>query len=162
MTPLHAGLIALHTPWGWRGALIEGASGCGKSDLALRAIHQGFRLVADDRVLVWRSGDHLYGRAPETLSGLLEIRGQGIRQFPSLDFCRIGLFVRCGEAERLPDPLTKTHLGLSVPVLTLAPLESSAPSRLRGALEHLGAGTEGAYQALLFCGDAPRPGGDPR
>lgn len=162
MTPLHAGLIALHTSRGWRGALIQGPSGCGKSDLALRALGQGFRLVADDRVLVWRSGDRLYGRAPDSLKGLLEVRGQGVQQFPVLDFCRIGLFVRCGAAERLPDPEVTAHLGLSVPVLTLAPLESSAPSRLRSALEHLGAGTEGAYQAVLSSGSAPRPGGDPR
>ena len=162
MTPLHAGLIALHTDRGWRGALIQGPSGCGKSDLALRALDEGFRLVADDRVLVWRSANQLYGRAPPTLAGLLEIRGQGISRFPALDFCRIGLFVNCGEPERMPEPALADHLGLTVPVLTLAPLESSAPSKLRRALQHLGAGTEGAYQALLSSGDAPRPGGDPR
>ena len=162
MTPIHAGLIALHTSGGWRGALIQGPSGCGKSDLALRALSEGFRLVADDRVLVWRCGDQLYGRAPRTLAGLLEVRGQGIGRFQALDFCRIGLFVTCGPPERLPEPAFSDHLGLTLPLLTLAPLESSAPSRLRRALQHLGAGTEGAYQALLFSGDAPRPGGDPR
>ena len=50
---------------GWRGALIEGPSGAGKSDLALRALDAGFRLVADDRVVVWTSGGRLFGRAPD-------------------------------------------------------------------------------------------------
>ncbi len=46
---LHAGLVALRLEGVWRGALIAGPSGVGKSDLALRAIEAGFRLVADDR-----------------------------------------------------------------------------------------------------------------
>ena len=50
---LHAGLLAIYLNGAWRGVLIEGASGAGKSDLAIRLLEQGFRLVADDRVLVW-------------------------------------------------------------------------------------------------------------
>ncbi len=75
---LHGGLIARRQNGFWRGALIEGASGSGKSDLALRAIDQGFRLVADDRVVVFPAGGRLYGRAPETLAGLIEVRGVGV------------------------------------------------------------------------------------
>jgi len=40
---LHAGLIALRAGGAWRGALIIGASGTGKSDLMLRAIDYGAR-----------------------------------------------------------------------------------------------------------------------
>ena len=46
----HAGLIALWDAGVWRGALIEGVSGAGKSDLMLRALQAGWTLVADDRV----------------------------------------------------------------------------------------------------------------
>ena len=59
---LHAGLVARRQDGYWRGVLIEGASGAGKSDLALRALDHGFRLVADDRVVVWASGGALYGQ----------------------------------------------------------------------------------------------------
>ena len=45
--PLHATTVACVTPQGWRGVLIQGPSGVGKSDLALRLIGQGWRLVAD-------------------------------------------------------------------------------------------------------------------
>jgi serine kinase of HPr protein (carbohydrate metabolism regulator) len=45
----HAGLVATRLGGRWRGALIEGPSGTGKSDLANRMIATGFRLVADDR-----------------------------------------------------------------------------------------------------------------
>ena len=74
----HAGLVALRLGGSWQGVLIEGPSGSGKSDLALRAIEAGFRLVADDRVLVWTSEGRNYGRAPDALAGLLESRGAGV------------------------------------------------------------------------------------
>ncbi|MBM3488544.1 MAG: hypothetical protein FJX67_18250, partial [Alphaproteobacteria bacterium] len=45
---LHATCIAVDGI----GVLVRGASGAGKSDLALRLIDAGARLVADDQVLV--------------------------------------------------------------------------------------------------------------
>jgi serine kinase of HPr protein (carbohydrate metabolism regulator) len=77
----HAGLVALRLDGLWRGALIEGPSGGGKSDLALRAIEAGFRLVADDRVVVWTSGGALFGRAPDPIRELIESPN---RRSPSL------------------------------------------------------------------------------
>jgi serine kinase of HPr protein (carbohydrate metabolism regulator) len=78
----HAGLIAHRVAGTWRGALVEGPSGVGKSDLALRALDQGFVLVADDRTLVFVSGGELYGRAPDALAGLVEARGLGVLPQP--------------------------------------------------------------------------------
>ena len=92
---LHAGLVALRLDGYWRGVLILGPSGAGKSDLALRALGAGFRLVADDRVVVWRSGGVLFGRAPEPLLGLLEARGHGIVRETPLAVAQIGLAVTC-------------------------------------------------------------------
>jgi serine kinase of HPr protein (carbohydrate metabolism regulator) len=132
----HAGLIARRWNGPWRGVLVEGAAGAGKSDLALRALSEGFRLVADDRVLIWRSGDRLYGRAPETLAGLLELRGLGVVRIEALPFCEIVLVVRAGEPERLPDPAFADILGLRVPLQILRLGESSAPAKLGRALSH--------------------------
>lgn len=140
--PRHAGLIALRQDGLWRGALIEGPSGVGKSDLALRALDAGFRLVADDRVIVFTAGGRLYGKAPETLSGLLEVRGLGIVDTAALPFCEIALVIRCvadpDAVERLPDPRSATITGVSVPVFTLWPREPSAPLKIRRMMQSLG------------------------
>ena len=138
---LHAGLIAL--PWAgrWRGALLLGASGVGKSDLALRCLDLGFHLVADDRVVLWASGDGLYGAAPDSLSGLLEARGLGILHLPYRPWARISLAIDCvpsGEAERMPDFQPFEALDRRVSKLSLACQEASAPAKLRRALIGLG------------------------
>ena len=159
---LHAGLIAARGPDGWRGVLIEGPSGAGKSDLALRALSQGFHLVADDRTVVWASGGALYGRAPASLAGLMEIRGLGVLPQTALRLCRIALCVRDGSSDRLPDPSWVNYVGLNVPLMILPLLESSTPAKLGRALLHLGAGAEGAYLGGLAAGFTPRPGGDSR
>ncbi|WP_374659217.1 HPr kinase/phosphorylase [Phenylobacterium sp.] len=156
----HAGLIARRLEGVWKGVLIVGASGAGKSDLTLRALGEGFRLVADDRVVVWASGGTLYGRAPETLAGLIEARGVGIQVEPAINFCRIALSVRCGPYERMPEPDFEEYAGLSIPTISIEPFEASAPAKLGRALQHLGAGAEGAYQDALAA--PPRPGGDSR
>ena len=138
----HAGLIARRIAGAWRGALIEGPSGVGKSDLALRALDQGFSLVADDRVLVFVSNGKLFGRALETLEGLIEARGVGVLSQPCRPFCRIDLLVRCVDrpqaVERLPDPMFEVIEGVSTPVLQLWPLEPAAPGKIRRMFEHLG------------------------
>jgi serine kinase of HPr protein (carbohydrate metabolism regulator) len=141
---LHGGLVALRLGGRWRGALILGPSGAGKSDLALRALDSGFRLVADDRAVVWTSGGALYGRAPDPLSGLIEARGTGVVAAPAVALAEIVLAVRCvrpGETiERMPEPEAETIAGTAVPLTRIDPREASAPAKLRRALLHLGHG----------------------
>lgn len=151
---LHAGLIALRSGGRWRGALVFGPSGSGKSDLALRAQDLGFRLVADDRTLVWTSGGRLFGRAPNVLRGKLEIRGAGVVRLPWLDLCRIDLAVTAGEPERMPEPEWFSMLGRETPRLRLRLTEASAPHRIADALCRLGADGEESYQVRL---PAPAP-----
>lgn len=130
----HAGLIARRRGGLWRGVLIEAPSGAGKSDLAIRALDHGFRLVADDRVLLWSAGGRLYGRAPDILAGQIEVRGQGIVQVAPLAFSEIALLVRLGPVERLPDPESATLLGAEIPLLCVDPFEVSAPHKIVLAL----------------------------
>ena len=138
----HASLVAMRLSGRWRGALIEGPSGTGKSDLAVRMMVSGFRLVADDRVVVWTSGGRLFGRAPEPLTGLLEARGVGIIPATPLDFAQISLLVVCRKApdkvERMPEGRPEDIMGVAIPRIELWPFEAAGPAKLRRALEHLG------------------------
>ena len=162
---LHAGLVALRLEGLWRGALITGPSGAGKSDLALRALEAGFRLVADDRTLVWASGGQLYGRAPDALAGLIEARGLGVTPERALAFAQIVLVVRCAEApqiERTPAPEVATVANLAIPLSYLNAREPSAAAKLRRALQHLGAGAQQAYQPTSRGGGDRAGTGDTR
>lgn len=140
----HAGLVALRLHGYWRGVLIEGPSGSGKSDLALRAVNEGFGLVADDRVLLWTSGGRLHGRAPDPIAGLLESRGLGVLPAPTLPFAEIVLVLRCEASadavERFPTGETLDCLDLRLPLRPLWPFDPAAPAKMRRALEHLGHG----------------------
>lgn len=139
----HAGLTALRLGGDWLGVLIEGPSGSGKSDLALRAMAEGFRPVADDRVLVWLSGGKVWGRAPDSLSGLMESRGVGVLPFTPIPYARIVLAIRCEASpeavERFPKGETLDLGGVTVPLRPLWPFDPAASAKLRRSLEHLGA-----------------------
>jgi serine kinase of HPr protein (carbohydrate metabolism regulator) len=132
----HAGLIAARAGGAWRGVLIEGPPGAGKSDLAIRTLAQGFQLVADDRVALWVSAGRLFGRAPEALAGLLEVRGLQVVTVAALPLAEVALAVRYGTPERIPDPAFTELLGVSVPLIELDLREASAPAKLSRALSH--------------------------
>ena len=139
----HAGLIARFDPPWWRGVLIEGPSGTGKSDLALRLLDQGWALVADDQCELWASDGRVYGRAADTLKGLIEIRGLGIGPVVVRDLAPIALVARCAdpaEVERMPDGETVNLLNQPLPLLKIAALHASAPMKLGHALTRLGLG----------------------
>ena len=61
------------------GVLITGASGVGKSEVALDLVQRGHQLIADDAVSLTRTdGAMLTGSCEPALKGYLEIRGLGI------------------------------------------------------------------------------------
>lgn len=61
------------------GVLIKGASGVGKSEVALSLINRGHRLIADDTTefQLTKAGE-IVGCCPATLQDFLEVRGLGI------------------------------------------------------------------------------------
>ena len=119
---IHASAVLV----GARAVLIRGPSGAGKSRLAFDLILAGRTgqippavLVGDDRVHLWTSaGQLMVGPAPQ-LSGLIEVRGLGIRRCAFAAEAPLGLVVdlAASDAERLPAPeklLTRIH-GVEVP-----------------------------------------------
>lgn len=60
------------------GVLLIGASGIGKSELALGLINRGHRLIADDSVYFERGDDKVIGSCSDVLQDFLEVRGLGI------------------------------------------------------------------------------------
>lgn len=128
-------------------ALIRGAPGSGKSDLALRCLAQPSSelisgeamLVADDQVLVTPTNGRLVLGCPETIKGLLEVRGLGIIAVPTRNEAELELLVDLvprNEVERLPDPNARAELmGVEIRRLAVAAFEASAPLKLLLALQ---------------------------
>ncbi|HEX8216466.1 MAG TPA: HPr kinase/phosphatase C-terminal domain-containing protein [Allosphingosinicella sp.] len=128
---VHASCVAI----GGRGVLLFGASGRGKSDLALRLIDRGAGLVSDDYTLVRAWEGRLYGSAPPAIAGKLEVRGVGIAAIESIAEAPVCLVVELdSEPERLPEPHRRSFLGQELPAIALAALEASAPIKLELAL----------------------------
>jgi len=140
---LHATAVALDG----RAVLLRGPSGSGKSDLALRLIDAGARLVADDQSALSRRGDTLVVCAPATIAGLIEVRGVGIVRLDALAEAPVWLIadlVPAAGIERLPPRRAETILGIAVPLIEIAPFEASAAAKLRLALRVLaGSGLPG-------------------
>jgi serine kinase of HPr protein (carbohydrate metabolism regulator) len=121
---IHATAIAIEG----MGLLIEGASGSGKTSLALAAIEklQGNNrfaaLVADDQCLLEVANGRLITTCPPSLLGRAEMRGHGIVKQKSLDAVIIDAVIHLVDQtglERMPKPET-THLnGIELPVYQL-------------------------------------------
>jgi serine kinase of HPr protein (carbohydrate metabolism regulator) len=145
MERIHATCVALRSGRRWRAALLRGPPGSGKSDLALRLIDGGARLVADDQTELMRKGKALFASSPATIAGLIEARGIGI-----VKLARDQLVARAPvvllvdltspeRVERLPQQARERLLGVDLPVLVVAPFEASAGAKLRLALTRIAA-----------------------
>ena len=138
--PTLAGMETVHATAvdiGGKGVLLRGPSGSGKSDLALRLVDAGALLVADDCVILSRRGGEVVAAAPATIAGRMEVRGLGIVRVPSAGPSPVRLvadLVRPEEVERLPKAAETVLLGVAIPLMHLAPFETSAPAKLRLAL----------------------------
>ena len=113
---VHGAAVAL----AGRGVLILGASGSGKSGLALALIGRGAALVADDRVVLTRRGDALVARAPERLAGLIEARGFGLLRLVSVAEAPLVVAVDLDRAPtaRMPQSVTITYLGTHIELIS--------------------------------------------
>lgn len=136
MTAAEASIHASAVLVGTRAVLIRGPSGAGKSRLAFDLILAGRAgqippavLVGDDRVHLWTGSGQLMVRPAPVLSGLIEIRGLGIRRCEFTAQAILGLVVdlAASDAERLPAP-EKLQACLHGVLLPRIPVETGFPA----------------------------------
>jgi serine kinase of HPr protein (carbohydrate metabolism regulator) len=141
-TLLYGTCVAL----GRTAALLQGPSGSGKSDLALRFVQQTppelqAALVADDQVQIEARHGTLFASSPKALAGRIEVRGIGIVTLPFRDEAELKLVVQLSEPHdvpRLPAEMQAEPLcGVALPAIFLAPFEASAPLKLVLALQRI-------------------------
>jgi serine kinase of HPr protein (carbohydrate metabolism regulator) len=139
---LHATAVSV----GGKGVIISGASGAGKTSLALELIREARRdkieakLVADDRVDIVDVDGQLQASAPAPLAGLVEVRGSGVHTIDHVSLALLDLAVDLVDpkaAERVSSstPRMVAH-GVALPVLRL-PIGDTGP-QVRAILAHLG------------------------
>jgi HPr kinase/phosphorylase len=141
---VHATTISLNG----RGVLIRGASGAGKSSLALAVLETPgtglsaqmikASLVSDDQTELTLLDGVVYASAPAPLEGLLEIRGQGLVTVDflrNIPLCLVVDLKPVAEIERMPraDAMFTEILGVTFPCLAIDTAAPAAASRLRVA-----------------------------
>lgn len=111
---LHATTVAI----GGRGLLIQGASGSGKSALALQLMQLGAELVADDRTALHLQNGQLIADAPDTIRGLIEARGVGILNATAAGPTPVAAVVDMDQSEtdRLPQRRSTDIAGMTLPL----------------------------------------------
>lgn len=102
-----------------KGILITGASGMGKSALALDLMAMGARLVSDDWTILRVAEGGLLADAPEALRGRIEARGIGILAASPAGPTALQLVVDLGTEpdDRLPPRRAVEMAGLSLPLV---------------------------------------------
>ena len=112
---IHASCVA----HGGKGLLILGASGAGKSALALQMIALGAELVADDRTDLSLENGQLIARCPPPLQGVIEARGIGLLRLPYLRQIALTAVIDLDQAEteRMPPLRHREFLGHSLDLI---------------------------------------------
>ena len=113
---LHATAVAI----AGRGLIVLGASGSGKSSLALELISRGAELIADDGVIATPTADKSLCMltSPAAIAGQIEARGLGLLKLPHVIApAHAVVTLDIVEAERLPNFHETVIAGVALPLL---------------------------------------------
>jgi len=102
-----------------RAVVIMGASGSGKSSLAVELIGQGATLISDDQTILTRSGDDVLASCPDVIQGQIEVRHLGLLRCDTVSDVPVGVVVDLDQTEtqRLPANRTIDLAGIDLPLL---------------------------------------------
>ncbi len=122
-----------------RAILIEGASGTGKSSLALALIDRGATLVGDDGTALSVRDGQLWAAPPRHTAGLMEVRNLGIVPMPCTE-APAALILRLDPtAPRFIEQAeTIEFLGVRLPLIVLWPDSPVLTLRAEMALRQYG------------------------
>ena len=118
--------------------LLRGPSRSGKSDLALRLLQEGAKLISDDRVELTSINGQLFAGSPSNITGFLEVRGIGLLKVGSTGTKPVRLLVDLhleSEIERIPDPEVDVLLGHKIKIIKIDPFSVSATAKIRYVLK---------------------------
>jgi serine kinase of HPr protein (carbohydrate metabolism regulator) len=137
--------------------LLLGDSGAGKSDVALRLIAAGAKLVSDDQTDLFIEQGRLFADAPPNIKGGIEVRGLGIMRLEKAPASPVILAVRLKSEDdvvRLPEPAlyvlpASLEADVKVPLIMLNAYEASTPAKIAAAAAGIvrGAFVAGAFPA---------------
>lgn len=121
---------------GGHAIMLRGPSGSGKSDLALRLIDRGAKLISDDIVHIEASGGSLLVTCAPNIAGQIEVRGVGICSVDYVQSAPLRLVVEfASEIDRMPSEQEQTLIhNYAVPLLKLDPFEASSVLKVELAL----------------------------
>lgn len=122
------------------GVVLRGPSGSGKSDLAIRMIHDGAQIIADDQTILYVEHGRLMAQSPTEIAGKMEVRGVGILKMGPPAVAPVAIvidMVDIQDVPRIPDFEPIELVGHSVPRIYLSPMEMSAAAKVRLALRAL-------------------------
>jgi hypothetical protein len=117
---------------GETGVLVTGPSGSGKSRIAMELMQAGrtggkfAALVCDDQVLLTVVGKKILASAPQSICGMIELRGSGILKVSSMQRAVMHIAIAAGRPDgdmRLPSPDAQFSPveGIALPLLHLVP-----------------------------------------
>lgn len=132
----HGTAVARQIDGTWRAVMLRGASGSGKSDLALRLLDRGWSLVADDRVVLRAGEEDVWASSPPSLAGRLAVAGLGVVKVEFIDEAPLAMLAQLESSpESFPlDSGLRTVCGRAVPVVRLNAFWPSAPLIVEQAL----------------------------
>lgn len=115
MTVVHASAVSRNG----RGALIRGASGSGKSGLALSLVALGADLVADDAVRLGNWPDRVDLLPIPHMAGLIEARGVGLIAVNSVEKAQLNIVIDMEKepVSRLPKLVSTSYFGHEFPLI---------------------------------------------
>jgi len=102
-----------------KAALLRGASGSGKSAIALQAMALGAQLICDDQTQLCVTPEGLVASAAPNIAGMIEARGVGLLRAQPAPPAPVALLVDLDHltTARLPEARQETLLGIALPCL---------------------------------------------